>query len=52
MEIFIGLFIISVWAYSSVIIAQKTKNTTQIEKVVLVMALVGFVLFIIGASSN
>ena len=49
---FLGLLIIAAWVYSVVIIVQKTKNTTQVEKGVLVVSLVGFVLFVIGAVSN
>ena len=48
METILGLIMIYSWVHSVVIVIQKTKHTTQYEKVVLIVSLVSFMLYVLG----
>lgn len=44
----IGLIAMSSWVWSVIIIGKKTKDTTQSEKVALVVALISLILYVLG----
>lgn len=45
----LGIIVIGAWVWSVIILAHKTKGTTNLEKVVLATGVTGFVLFFIGS---
>lgn len=52
MDIALGLLMLASWVYSVVIVITKVKDTNLFEKVVLVVALVGFLAYLLGSMSN
>lgn len=51
MEMFLGLLMLASWVYSIVIVILKVKDTNVFEKIVLVVALVGFLAYLLGTIS-
>lgn len=48
METIIGLIMFYAWVHGAIIVGKKVENTTQYENVVMVVALVGFILYLFG----
>jgi hypothetical protein len=47
-ETLLGLVMIYTWVHSVIIVAMNVKGATQYEKVVLILALTGFILYLFG----
>ena len=48
MEAIIGLVLIYAWVHAMIVVTTKIQNTNTYENVVLIVAAVGFVLYVIG----
>lgn len=48
MTTLLGLAILYAWIHAGIIIGKKVQATTQYETAVLIFALVGFILYVIG----
>ena len=52
METLLGIAMVYAWVHATVIIFKKVERTTQYEKAVLIVGLVGFILIVLNIATS